>query len=1306
MVMLNPIRGGADVPGAPTPPEQELLAFPLSPAQHRMWLANQDWPGNPAYNASFRWSLQGALNPSIVQQSFNEIVARHEILRTTFGRLDGVVSQLIVPSLKLLIPVTDLRTLPAPDRDVEVERLCAAEATRAFSLEKGPLIRVGLLRVEDDRYILLLTLHHIICDGWSIGVIMRELQQLYAAIDQGERAQLPSLAIQFPDYVIWKTNQSEQKFDEAVAYWRNRLRGYRGFRVAPDLPNGHDRAVNSLIISRLLPRNITDALKTFSNQQSGSMFSTTLAACVAMLHRYTGRTDIAVGSPLANRDRSEIENLIGLFVNHVLFRIDASGDPAFADLAGNVRDATWEVLANQETPFENVMEALSLGETAGDEPLCSVNFVCQRAFGGAVSSEFDFSGIQVSPIPSTSPGALYDLNFFLVERDTGWRVSLEYKTEMYSSATGDQLLDNFCRLLEEIASNPNRKLSEFFLPSATSGGPQSDPSITSTPITLVDEVVDPKRDPDAIEVFQLPASVGQSRFWDLTKIRPDSPAFNMPATVRISGPLAVDLLERSMQTVVDRHEILRTTFKEFDGELNQVVSSRAKFALQVSDLESGAPAGTNGDLSRALRDEAHELFNLELGPLLRAHLFHLGPDDHVLIVTLHHIISDGWSQNILQRELWTAYESLSKGKQPDLLPLPIQYPDFAVWQNEWLTTDEASRQLGYWMKSLAGPLPVLDFPTDHVPGQRPSVRGTVETMQLPEDLIGRLKKLSQSEHVTMYMLTLATFAVLLERYTAQHDLTIGSPTANRNSQTEPLIGPFSGPIALRLSLAGEPTFRDVLKHVSQVTMDALDHASFPFEKLMAQLKMRAVNGRNPLFQFYFLYQTAFLQSRETTGLVIAPMPAISVGNPFEIQLAIIERNDGVRANIEYDRGLFEPTSVRDILAYYRSLLEEIVANPDLRIGDLKPPGAAGRHRSAVREVEVSREFVAPRNPTETRLASIWESLFELPRVSIHDDFFDLGGHSLLAARLISMIEKEFGVKLDLSNLLVSRTIEQIGRMVVGSNEDLRSSLIPLRVSGSKAPLFCVHGGGGHVLGYQDLARALPDDQPVYGLSAPELDGAQRSMTVAELASHYNSEIRRVQAQGPYRLCGYSFGGYVALEMAAQLVSEGEEVPILVLLDTANSGYYRDLPTADWVRFWATRVVDRTQRYYRRLADRRVDVAISSAFFFVRKNVHLKLWTIVQRIFRIANRPMPRQMRDNLTMFRALAQSYNPRPVQAQIILFRVEGRDPEYSYNKSLGWELIASKGVTVHYVPGDHLSFMRQPHVREVAEQLKEYLV
>lgn len=1306
MAVLNPMQGGLGTPGAPTKPDEEILAFPLSPAQRRMWLANQQWPGNPACNASFRWSLEGPLNPSVVQQSFNEIVARHEILRATFVALDGIVSQLIVPSLSLLIPVTDLRAFSAPDMEIEIERICATEAARGFNLEKGPLIRVGLLRVDESRYILMLTLHHIICDGWSIGVIMRELQKLYSDIAERRGAQLPPLPIQFPDYVIWANSRPQEVLDQELGYWKSKLQEYRRFRVSPDFPDHPEHTVNSAIVSRLLPRSVTDALKAFSTQQSGTMFSTTFAACVALLCRHTGESDLAIGTPLAGRDRTEIENLIGLFVNHVVLRIDASGDPVFADLAARVRDTLWEVLANQAFPFEDVIEALPTEDKPGDGSFCSVNFICQRAFGGSVNSEFDFSGIHVSPIPSKSPGALYDLNFFIVERENGWRLSLEYKTEVYSSATGDRLLANFCRLLAEIASDPNRKLSKFLSSDSTNDESHPIPSIAVTPNNVSEPESGVTGDPDTIEVFQLPASVSQLRFWHLSRIRPDSAAFNMPATVRISGPLSADILEKSVQIVIDRHEILRTTFKETDEELKQLVSSQSKPALPISDLQNLAPGESRQDLSQLLYDEAHELFDLELGPLLRARLFRLETEDHVLVVTLHHIISDGWSQNILQRELWTIYEALAESKRPDLSPLPIQYPDFAVWQSEWLASDEATQHLDYWIKSLSGPLPVLDFPTDHAPGQRPSVRGTVETVQLSEELIGRLKMLSQSSNVTMFMLMLATFAMLLERYTDQDDLTIGSPSANRNSQTEALIGPFSGPIALRLNLAGEPTFQDVLRHVSQVTMDALDHATFPFESLMAQLKMRSVNGRNPLFQFYFLYQTAFLQPRETAGLVITPMPTISVGNPFEIQLAIIERNDGVWANLEYDQGLFEPESIRDILSYYCFLLEEVVANPAQRIADIEPPRAARRQDTKAAAVTPSQEFIAPRNPIEIKLAAMWERLFELPRIGVRDDFFDLGGHSLLAASLISMIEKEFGVKIDLSNLLVDRTIEQLGRVVMGVDENHHPSLIPLRASGSKTPLFCVHGGGGHVLAYQDLAGALPDDQPVYGLSAPELDGALRSMTVEELATVYNREIRCVQPHGPYRLCGYSFGGYVALEMAAQLIEAGEEVPILVMLDTGNSGYYRHLPPADWLQFWTTRVIDRAKRYYRRLADRRVDVAISSAFYFVRKNVHLRLWTIVQRVFRIANRPMPKQMRDNITMFKTLARSYDPKPIPAQVILFRVDQRDPEYSHNKFLGWELIASKGVAVHYVPGDHLSFMRQPHVREVAEQLKEYLV
>lgn len=1287
------MQGGLGAPGMSAKPEDDVLAFPLSPAQRRIWIDNEQRPDNSAYNASFRWILEGSLDLSALQRCFNEIVARHEVLRATFGFVDGDVHQLVAPSLSLLIPVTDLRHLSESRRTTEIERMCAAEATRLFNLERGPLIRVGLLRADQSQYVLMLTLHHIICDGWSIGVMMRELRELYTAMAEKRAVELPPLPIQFPDYVVWSAERAEKERERELRYWTRKFEAYRPFKLAPDTQGLGERTKKGAIISRLLPKSTTDALKAFSERYGGTMFSTTFAACVAMLHRCTGVTDIAMWTPLAGRSQPELENLVGLFVNQTAIRVDLSDDPSLTRLAARVRDEVWEALAHQVVPFESVVEALPENDKPREEQFCSVNFVCQRAFGGAVNSEFDFPDVRVSPVPSKSSGALYDLNFFLVERAEGWRLSLEYSSDLYSAETADRLIDGFDSVLRMIVSSPDIKLSEHGtdLKETSSWLPESEDASTEVATSPEDSC-------------EFSASVSQLRFWKLSRLRSDSAAFNMPSTVRVEGPLSVELLQESLVDLVERHESLRTTFRERDGELTQIISSEANCELYITDLRE-VSRQSGFDLDSLLSEEAQEVFDLERGPLARVRLFCLEAECHILIITVHHIISDGWSQSILQRELWAIYEALVGKRSHDLAPLPIQYADFAVWQNQWLESEEASRHLAYWMKSLVAPLPVLDFPTDHAPGQRQQVRGAIERLRLADGLVERLKERSRSANITMYMLTLGAFAVLLERYTGQQDLTIGSPSANRSSQTESVIGPFSGPLAIRLDLTGDPSLVDVLTRASDVAMDAFDHAVLPFESIMARLKMRSVRGRNPLFQFYFLYQSAFLQGREAGGLTIIPSPSISVGNPFELQLAIIERDGEVWLNAEYDQGLFESASIRGVLSYYQSILEKIAEAPNERISGLTPPYVPQRLNQIAPAPSRASEFLAPRNLAEAKLVAVWQRLFDLPRVGVRDDFFELGGHSLLAASLVAEIEREFGVKTDLSKLVVDRTIEQIAAVIAGGTDGTHSSLVPLRTSGTKISLFCVHGGGGHVLAYEELAKALPHDQPVYGLASPELDGAEKAMTVPELARLYNSEIRRMQAAGPYRICGYSFGGIVAFEMAAQLIAEGEEVPVLVMLDTGNPGYYRNLPFKEWFRFAIVRACDRMKRYYRRVADRKADVAISSAFFFLRKNVRLQLWTIVQRAARLAHRPMPMQLRDNLTMFKAVSRSYRPKPISAQIILFRVEGRDPEYDLNKSLGWERVASKGVSVNYVPGDHLSFLHQPNVSKLAEQLKRYL-
>ena len=351
----------------------------------------------------------------------------------------------------------------------------------------------------------------------------------------------------------------------------------------------------------------------------------------------------------------------------------------------------------------------------------------------------------------------------------------------------------------------------------------------------------------------------------------------------------------------------------------------------------------------------------------------------------------------------------------------------------------------------------------------------------------------------------ACFSVMLYRYTSQTDMVIGSPVANRRRETESIIGPFSGPFALRLNLGGNPTFREVLKRTSNATMDALAHTDLPFEVLLEQLKLRSVNGRNPLFQFYFLYQTAFLQPRQLPNLKIIPIPTFSVGTPFEIQLAIIERQDGVFAQLEYNPALFDAATIADILKNFEQLLRDVISNPDVAISELKGPTFA-KIQSTPRLT--ANDYVAPRNQDEATLVQIWQMLFDLPRIGVKDDFFLLGGQSLLAAQLVSEVEKRFGVTIDLSTLLVAPTIEKFALQLGKTPADDRR-IVPLRASGDKPPLFCFHGGGGHVLAYREMAELMPADQPVYGLRAPDLDGVQQFLNVEKLAETYLTEIRKI-----------------------------------------------------------------------------------------------------------------------------------------------------------------------------------------------------
>jgi non-ribosomal peptide synthetase component F/thioesterase domain-containing protein len=1269
-------------------------AFPVSPAQARIWRADRRMPGNSAYNACFRWNLDGLLNVKVLEDAFNEIIRRHEILRTTFREIGGKPRQVVASDLRIAAVLIDLSSLPDGEREAEMDRNCAEEAKRSFDLEKGPLVRVQLVKMGDRRHILTLSLHHIICDGWSIRVIMEELRQLYPAFDQGARSPLTDLTLQYPDYVLWQQEWGLDKpAEKQLAYWRSKLQGYSRLDVAPDFPRPTDPTIDSAILSTLLPQHLTDRLKEFSDRHGGTMFTTTLAACLLLLYQYTGRRDVSVGSPLARRSRPEIENLIGVFINDVVYRTDVEGDARLKDFMQKVKDTVWEALANQDIPYEYVVEDLSSNGQSLPEPLCTVNFICQRAFGGTSSLPFGSSDIVATPIPSKSQGALYDLNFFLVEREEGWRLSLEYNVNLYREATAKRLIDSFQQLLGEIPSSQDRLISELCPPDDPG---QSTSAAGSAPNANEHGPVAESA------VYTMPATVTQERFWSFARLDPASSAFNMPAAVRLSGHLSVESLEDSIGLVIRRHEILRTTFQEKRGELVQNVAEHLDFSMTVSIVAPGSAAEREDQLARLVSTESQRPFDLLHGPLIRAHLFVMDERDHVLVVTLHHIVSDGWSQSIFQRELWSVYEALQEGREACLEPLQIQYADFAVWQKGWIASREANEHRKFWMSRLNGNLPIVEFPTDRPPRHRPA-KGDLETRALPEPLVRDIKSFCKREGVTPFMVTAACFAILLSKYGQQEDLLIGSPVANRRSETEALVGPFATPVALRFNLSREASVGEVLRHVRQVTVDAVSHADYPFELIARDLKVRSLRGRNPLFQFYFLYQTAFLQGRELSQLRVSPWSVGSIGTPFEMQLAIIERAGGVWANLDYNDELFDKDTIRDVLTYYEYVLRTFISDPSRRISDFNEPEGGRASDLSVADAE-RPAFVAPRNEYETLLAEIWRDVFGLPAIGIHDDFFALGGNSLRAAEFVVRLEKESGITIDLSTIIVRPTIEALANEI--RLDTTGSLIIPLRAKGTRPPLFCIHPGGGHLFHYLDLVRALPEDQPVYGLRPPNVDDLRQVWTVEALAALYRTEIRKFQRDGPYQLCGMSFGGLIAIEVASQLIESGAEVALLALFDTANPAKAMREPLSGALLLWRRYAAHLHRKYVLSLVRGNYAEVTSMVRRSIESRIKSLAWRIVRGGSRVLNRPVPQRMHNMLATFSALNRSFKPRSFGGRLVLFRAKDRPGGLNGDQSLGWGDVASGGVEVLFVPGGHISMMRPPNVLHLAKQLDSRLI
>ncbi len=573
-----------------------------------------------------------------------------------------------------------------------------------------------------------------------------------------------------------------------------------------------------------------------------------------------------------------------------------------------------------------------------------------------------------------------------------------------------------------------------------------------------------------------PLSFAQQRLWFLYQLEPASPLYHIPAATRLTGKLDLAALIMSFDELVRRHEVLRTTFSTIDGQPVQVIHPHEPVSVPIVDLSELTEKRRESEAQRLTLMEAILPFDITHGPLLRVGVVRMAEDDHIVPVTMHHIISDGWSMGVLIEEVAALYEAFSKGLSSPLADLPIQYADFTHWQRQWLQGEVLDAQLSYWKRRLQGSPPMLELPTDNPRPPIQNYNGSTEFITLPLSLTDKLKKITRQEGATLYMTLLSAFKILLYRYTGQEDILVGTPIASRNRvELEGLIGFFANTLVLRTDLSGNPNFQQTLGRVRERVLEAYTHQDLPFEKLVEELQPKRSLSHSPLFQVLFVFQNQPRAPIELTGLSLNGVGIASGTAKFDLTLDMEESGEGLSAALEYNTDLFEAATIKRMLGHFHTLLEAIAANPENRISDL----------AMLAEGE-QRQLLVEWNNTHAEYATdlCMHQLFEAQAEATPDATALIFGHERLTYRELNAHANQLANYLQRLGVgpesLVAIRMERSIEMVVGMLAVLKAggAYVPLDLAYPRERLaFMLDDAQARVVLTQQRLIEGPADQP-------------------------------------------------------------------------------------------------------------------------------------------------------------------------------------------------------------------------------------
>jgi non-ribosomal peptide synthetase component F/thioesterase domain-containing protein len=1281
---------------------EDVYLFPASLEQHRYWILDQVDQASTASNMAITFRLVGRLDDMLAEKSICALTLRHEALRTTFRMIDGDLNQFISETPLYHFAVTDLRTLTEDERAEQAEKVIREHSHVSMNLATGPLFFARLVHVTDEEHFLSCTMHHIVCDGWSNGILVRDFAEFYSAYSQDRSPNLAELPFQFADFTIWQKEWlASEAAEDALNFWREQIR--RGI-PAVDLPTDYPRSARKDgpgdIESQLMPQSLNERLKKFCREHEATNHQVLLAVFQGLISRYTGQEQFLLGSSIANRTQAGMDDVVGRFANPQVILADVSNDPDFNELLHRVVEWSTLAYAHQDLPFSRLMEEFQLDQSGATSQFLQIYFVYQKAFMQPQSA----GELQIIPRPSVSGGVNFDLLVSIVERAEGPRLQIEYNTDLFERDRVSKFIQLYVRVLDAILSDPALKVSQL-------------------PLLSPDE---------ELALYRAGRGPSLSRTFAPSLVEAfDRHADSLGATTAmIAGDERI-----SWKSLADKSIQFANALRELNIEQGHIVALRMEpnsdaAAAALAILRVGAVVLPIPD-STSVAEWERMLAQLKPAAALA------GSEFSSSLPSL------------------TNFEKLSKSTHSHD-DLPSVAAEFPAWCG--LTINKANQYQTYTAtheqtaSSLAAASQVLHLSSGDAVAIRPAPASTdgwidlllpltngASILYLPNTVGNQLQTILDREQISFVFATPGEWLTLLDSgwsgdrrlqmvcrgdrlpstltkrllyaghaWSLISSASAGGPISvtllNKERPSENPAGALPGQGLTVLDSWGNPTPAGVVGELTLSSDEkstrtgilAQHHLNDRFEVMDHVQNLVRLHG--------YRLRLGELEDRLVShpGVTFAKAAIRNDSNHGPVLIAYIAGMNGTSPTAS-DVTQFLRASAPGHLACAELLsVDRIVVYPDG-----SPDMDALAKFSVPQLAQASNvDYVPPKDEIESRLVKIWEDVLSVNGIGVRTSFFSLGGYSLMIVRLFARINKSMNTSLPITTIFNAPTIEQLADILRGHRA--YSSLVPVRTEGAKPPFFMILS----YLLYGSLPDAIGTDYPFYGLR--ELD-SEETMTPEERAASYVEAIRSIQPHGPYYLGGWCAAGPLTIEVGRQLMESGQQVGLVTLFDSWHPGYAESLKHEQKISGFSTLNAKLRLRYNYHREKMRDQTSANRLSYLrtaalnklrsMRDAIYLKHWAATTSVFKTLGLPAPDFMQ-NLTQTTLMSlQQYEPHPFSGNIMLMRamkapnLPGADP------TCGWNQVVKGNIDVQWVPGDHETMFLEPNLKVVGKTLREGL-